>query len=52
MHWGPYSVPGVSSEWFWYMVNTLFLNYMSLTLCTPQWNRRDPNNAGDMAIVK
>ena len=23
MHWGPYSVPGVSSEWFWYMVNTL-----------------------------
>merc|ERR1711962_334774 len=35
MHWGPYSVPGVSSEWFWF-----------------QWNRRDPNNAGDMAIVK
>jgi len=19
MHWGPYSVPGVASEWFWYM---------------------------------
>jgi len=35
MHWGPYSVPGVASEWFWY-----------------QWNRRDPNNTGDMEIVK
>jgi len=34
MHWGPYSVPGIASEWFWY-----------------QWNRRDPNNAGDMEIV-
>jgi hypothetical protein len=20
LHWGPYSVPGVASEWFWYMV--------------------------------
>jgi len=35
MHWGPYSVPGVASEWFWY-----------------QWNRRDPDNPGDMEIVK
>ena len=23
-----------------------------LTHSVPQWNRRDPNNAGDMAIVK
>ena len=21
MHWGPYSVPGVASEWFWYQWN-------------------------------
>ena len=26
MHWGPYSVPGVASEWFWYMVRlSMFL---------------------------
>ena len=23
MHWGPYSVPGVASEWFWYMVRSV-----------------------------
>jgi len=34
MHWGPYSVPGIASEWFWF-----------------QWNRKDPNNTGDMEIV-
>ena len=22
MHWGPYSVPGVSSEWFWFQVSS------------------------------
>ncbi len=21
MHWGPYAVPGVASEWFWYQWN-------------------------------
>ena len=41
MHWGPYSVPGVSSEWFWYQVDSLLLPQLS-SLNVPSVEQEGP----------
>ena len=51
MHWGPYSVPGVASEWFWYQVSLRHPQGPIFQAPIPhstQWNRRDPANPGDI----
>ena len=46
MHWGPYSVPGVVSEWFWFYWkrNNPHMASMATTLSTliPQLNMMHP----------